>query len=85
MDFLALNGQRISSNTNKIAIEAFNDTTFELLSGTGNIYFVKINIEDATGERKIAFCGLFDGTIGDSILITKGRFDFNIPATNFNF
>jgi hypothetical protein len=84
-DFLALNGQRFASNTNTVTIQEFNDTTFATLSGTANIYFVKVDSDYSAGEEKIAFSGLFDGNIGDSILITKGRFDFDISKSGFNF
>jgi hypothetical protein len=81
-DFLALSGQRFSSNTNKATLNNYRDT----LSGSSNIYFVKINVDQSNSSTKhFTISGLFNGNIGDSILITKGRFDFNIDAGNINF
>jgi len=84
-DFLALSGQRFASNTNTVTIQEFNDTAFAVLSGTANIYFVKVDSDNSSAGAKFAFSGLFDGNIGDSILITKGRFDFDISKDGFNF
>ncbi|HEX4371727.1 MAG TPA: hypothetical protein VHZ50_00340, partial [Puia sp.] len=84
-DFLAFNGRRFASDTITVTMELFNNTSFKILSGTANIYFVKVNIDNSGAEKRFAFSGLCNGNIGDSILITKGRFDFDVPATNFNF
>lgn len=83
-DFLLLNGQRFSSNTNKINIQS-NYYLFNQLSGTSNIYFVEIKKDNSVDPKNYIISGLFDGNIGDSILITKGRFDFEIGAGSLNF
>ncbi|HET7118492.1 MAG TPA: hypothetical protein VFI29_18495 [Hanamia sp.] len=83
-DFLAMNGQRFSSNTNTVILKTqnYNDT----LSGLSNIYFVKVSVDTIEfSTRHLAFSGLFNGNIGDSILITKGRFDFEIDESSLNF
>lgn len=83
-DFLQLKGQRFSSNTNKINIQS-NYYLFNQLSGTSNIYFVEIKKDNSVDPKNYIISGLFDGNIGDSILITKGRFDFEIAAGSLNF
>jgi hypothetical protein len=85
-NFLAMSGQRFASNTNAIALNSFS-TYFDTLTGKSNIYFVNIKYVDssATSTRSYSLSGLFDGNIGDSILVTKGRFDFSIDADKVNF
>jgi hypothetical protein len=84
-DFFALNNQRFSSNTNAVVLRSFNNYS-DSLSGTSNIYFVNIKYDHPSNTSTyLAFSGLFNGNIGDSILITKGRFDFEIDAANLNF
>lgn len=84
-DFFALSGQRFSSNTNAVVLRSYNNYS-DTLSGTSNIYFVNISYDNSSGTTaNLAFSGLFDGNIGDSILITKGRFDFEIDPTSINF
>jgi len=83
-DFFSLNSQRFSSNTNAVVLHSvpyYSDT----LLGTSNIYFVNIRYYNTSGTTNLAFSGLFDGNIGDSILITKGRFDFEIDTATLNF
>jgi hypothetical protein len=85
-DFLALSGRRFSSNNNTILINAFLSYPHDILSGLSNIYFVKINVNGLNSSTKnFIISGLFDGNIGDSIVVTKGRFDFEIPASSLNF
>jgi|GEM_PF-1288502 len=84
-DFFALNGQRFSSNTNAVVLRSYHNY-FDTLSGTSNIYFVSIKYDNTSGSiTNLAFSGLFDANIGDSILITKGRFDFVIDTATLNF
>ncbi len=85
VDFIAMRGTRFASNTNAIELQPFRYSN-DSLSGFSNIYFVKINpiqINDSTNYLELS--GLFNGNIGDSILITKGRFDFKIDANQIKF
>jgi len=81
-NFLAWSGQRFSSNTNSITLQGFGDQS---LYGSSNIYLVEISVDTTDSHKHIVFSGLFNGNIGDSILITKGRFDFAIDASQINF
>lgn len=85
-DFLAMNGERFPLDTNAIAINSF-DNYWDTLSGKSNLYFININYNlppnNSIGTYSIS--GLFNGNIGDSILITKGRFDFSIDADKVDF
>ena len=85
-DFLSMNGQRFSPGTNGIAIN-YPDNYLDSLAGKSNLYFIDIKYKTlGDGSRhSYSFSGLFDGNIGDSILITKGRFDFEIDADKINF
>ena len=85
-NFLALSGQRFASNTNSIALNSFYNNS-DSLTSTSNIYFVNVAYinSPANSSKTYAFSGLFDGNIGDSILITKGRFDFEIDASQIKF
>lgn len=85
-DFLAMAGQRFANNNNAITLNSFVNYP-DSLHGTSNIYFVKIQYinSPATSTNTYAFSGLFDGNIGDSILISKGRFDFEIDASQVKF
>lgn len=84
-DFLAMNGKRFVSDTNAIALNDYNYSGG--LYGASNIYFVNLHYTDpsATTSGSYSISGLFSGNIGDSILITKGRFDFKIDADQINF
>jgi hypothetical protein len=56
------------------------------LRGMGTLYFVSVNEGlFESNEKYIKLSGLFDGNIGDSIVITKGRFDFQISEKTLNF
>ena len=86
-NFLGMSGQRFSSNTNSIVLNSF-DNYSGGIAGKSNIYFVNIKYTDSSATsstRNYAFSGLFNGNIGDSILITKGRFDFKIDASQIKF
>lgn len=53
------------------------------LVGIGNLYFVKVERnENDSFPRFFNISGLFDGMVGDSILITKGRFDFKVITSD---
>ena len=85
-DLVAMSGQRFSSNSGKVILQSFNYGPSDFLSGFSNIYFVKINqTQPDTSAPRLLLSGLFNGNIGDSILITKGRFDFQISTNAINF
>jgi hypothetical protein len=85
-DLIAMSGQRFSSNSDKVILQSFNYGPSDFLSGVSNIYFVKINqTQSDTSAPRLLLSGLFNGNIGDSILITKGRFDFEISTNDINF
>ena len=83
-DFLLLNGKRLL-NTNTVQIQSNSNAPPGQFSGTANIYFVQITTDSLNYTRYFSISGLFDGNIGDSILITKGRFDFRIDAGTLIF
>ena len=82
-DFLSLNGGRFTSDTARIYLQtnSFNNP----LRGIANLYFVEIKPDDLITPNDYIISGLFDGNIGDSILVTKGRFDFRIAINRLNF
>lgn len=85
-DFLSMNGKRFSPDTNSIAVNyLFNYP--DALTGKSNLYFIEIkyNTPGTGSKNTYTFSGLFNGNIGDSILITKGRFDFEINSDQINF
>ncbi|UAY52503.1 hypothetical protein [Ferruginibacter albus] len=52
--------------------------------GIGNLYITKLTpAED--GSNVLTFSGLFDGVVNDTIIITKGRFDFPVAVNRLNF
>lgn len=62
------------------------DSSLNILSGTGTLYFVAVSEQVfASDQKNIKLSGLFDGNIGDSVRITKGRFDFSIDEKDLNF
>jgi hypothetical protein len=77
-DFIEFGGKRFSSNNNALLL---NSNVSDSIRGVSNLYFIKIT-DDA---KYLTFSGLFDGNIGDSIQITKGRFDFRVDVTDVNF
>lgn len=85
-DFLAMDGQRFAANTNAIALNSvynISDTFYQ----QANIYFVNLKYmsSSATSTNYYSFSGLFNGNIGNTISITKGRFDFKIDASQVKF
>ena len=82
MNLLAFNGQRFLNSVPLI----LKDSSLKILSGIGTLYFVSVK-EDLSHppEKYILLSGLFDGNIGDSVYITKGRFDFQVDERNLNF
>ncbi|HZW70311.1 MAG TPA: hypothetical protein VFF57_05520 [Hanamia sp.] len=85
-DFLSMNGERFSPGANAIAVN-YPYNYSDSLAGKSNLYFIdiKYNTLGDGSRHSYSFSGLFDGNIGDSILITKGRFDFEIDADKINF
>lgn len=78
---LGFNGQRFS-NSVPITLQ---DSALNMIAGTATLYFVSVS-QAALGDQKyIKLSGLFEGKIGDSVLITKGRFDFQIDENTLNF
>ncbi len=62
------------------------DSSSNTLSGIGTLYFVSVYERIYPPDQKyIELSGLFDGNIGDSVHITKGRFDFSIDEKSLNF
>ena len=82
-DLLQISGKRFDSN--QIQINSYVNQPYAL-SGTSNIYFVQLKIDKSvTPSSYYIISGLFDGNIGDSILVTKGRIDFEIDGNTLNF
>ena len=82
-NFLQLSGTR--SDSNQIQLNSFINQPSSL-AGKSNIYFVQIKVDNSiTSSAHYIISGLFDGNIGNNILITKGRFDFEIDASTLNF
>lgn len=80
-NLLAFNGQRFE-NSVPVSLINFSNTSF----GTSTLYFVSVTeIASPSDEKYVKLSGLFDGKIGDSILLTKGRFDFQIAEKDLNF
>jgi hypothetical protein len=57
------------------------DTGF---SGKGKIYFVRIEPQGNNQNKGFHFSGLFEGTIHDTLIISKGRFDYSVPSRYHN-
>ncbi len=85
-DFLAMNGKSFPTDSNAIAVNYFYNYP-DTLIGKSNIYFINIkyNSSGTSSNSTYSLSGLFNGNIGDSILITKGRFDFKIDADQIQF
>jgi len=84
-DFLAWNGKKfpIDSTTVTIQLGYYGDN---VPAGNASVYFVKITPDtNDTSFQKYFFTGLFEGSIGNNIQITKGRFDFYIDPSQINF
>jgi len=82
-NFMAFNGKRFLSVPLTIQ-----DTLTKTMTGDATLYFVWVSEEVASTDSNIKFIklsGLFNGNIGDSIMITKGRFDFEVSENTMNF
>lgn len=84
-DLLAFNQQRFLNLTH-VVIQELQDSSLKAIVGAANLYFVSVN-EDLSypPQKYIRLSGLFDGNIGDTVLITKGRFDFELNESDLNF
>lgn len=97
-DFIAMSGQQFIYNANALQTPYYYYS--DAISVVPNIYFVKINpIQTTDTTAKLELSGLFNckiylpyfigdslvTTIGDSLIITKGRFDFKIDEASLNF
>lgn len=81
-DLLALNGQRLLNSTTVV----IKDGALKVISGTATLYFVSVTEDLSFPQQKnIKLSGLFDGNIGDTVHITKGRFDFEVNENDLNF
>jgi hypothetical protein len=73
----------LSPHSGAIPVQGSSSNT---ISGSANLYFVTVTENLAHLPQKyIKLSGLFDGNIGDSVHITKGRFDFEVDESNLNF
>jgi hypothetical protein len=81
-NLLAFNRQRFL-NSVRVTLR---DSSFKTITGLGSLYFVSVTESVSyPAEKYIKLSGLFDGNIGDSVNITKGRFDFEIKENTLNF
>jgi len=78
---LAFNRQRFL-NSEAVTLE---DSTGKMITGTATLYFVSVTEAILSDQKYIQLSGLFDGNIGDSVFIKKGRFDFEINESSLNF
>lgn len=86
-DFLQWNGRLFPADTTQVTIYLSNGFPPEAPSfvrGSGKIYFTHIQaLSDPT--QILGMAGLFEGKIGDSISITRGRFDFRLGENQLIF
>jgi hypothetical protein len=81
-NLLAFNRQRF---LNSVSV-TLRDSLFNTITGSGSLYFVSVTESGSDpAEKYIKLSGLFNGNIGDSVTITKGRFDFEIKENTLNF
>jgi hypothetical protein len=85
-DFLNWNAKSFPSDSTTVTISLgdFSQPNSGLgISGKGKIYFV--NIQQLENNPNIfELSGLFEGNIGDSVIIKKGRFDYRSSIMNFH-
>jgi hypothetical protein len=91
-DFVTWSGKRFVDTTNRISMSQgyyyiinypvpYPNYSDSSLQGVSNIYFV--NIVSSSGGLSME--GLFNGTIGNDVSITNGRFDFYLPQNHIHF
>lgn len=85
--FLAWNGARFTTNSGTgVTIRLNNDYLPDSASNdTAGIYFIQIVPVGSDTSGEYYFSGIFEGNIGNSISITKGRFDFMIDPSQIQF
>jgi hypothetical protein len=84
-DFLNFNGKIFpaDSTTVTVFLSRYEQPSLGTsISGTGKIYFVKVNF--GSTDREFTISGLFEGSIGGSVQITKGRVDYRITEQDHN-
>jgi hypothetical protein len=98
-DFMALNGQRfVLDSTNGIQAVLsvaygippngnpyYNGSTYQNVVGPAAVYFTQVQSNANDSLNTYQFSGLFEGNPGNTLHITKGRFDFQVPASSLNF
>jgi hypothetical protein len=78
---LAMNGQRLT----RIPV-TLQDTSLKRIDGMSTLYFVSVSeVLYPQDVKYLKLSGLFDGNIGDSVMVTKGRFDFEVDERTLNF
>lgn len=86
-DFLGWNGKVFPADTTFVTLylsNGFPPISPDHISGTGKIYFTRIySINDP--QLLLGISGLFEGKIGDSVTVSKGRFDFQLPEFAVSF
>lgn len=86
-DFLQWNGRLFPADTTQVTVylsNGFPPFSPTFLRGTGKLYFT--NIYSITQPQVLlGMAGLFEGKIGDSITISKGRFDFRLGESYTSF
>lgn len=73
-------GQRLTN----VKIE-LQDTSLMVHRGQGNLYFAYIDEQINTGNQYVKLSGVFDGVVDDSVIISKGRFDWSEEISRINF
>jgi hypothetical protein len=85
IDFLNFNGKIFPADSTTVTVSLSRYEQPYLgssISGTGKIYFVKVRF--GSTDLDFTISGLFEGNIGGSVLITKGRFDYRITEQDHN-
>lgn len=84
-DLLDWSNKRFPADTTTVTVfyngRSPNSGSFVSGRGTGKIYFVNIAsmpVDQNGSSPGIRISGLFEGNIGDSVIISKGRFDYNV-------
>jgi hypothetical protein len=88
-DFLNWNGKAFPDDSTSVSISLSQYYPYPsnpyTITGPAKIYFVKIEHSDtAISKTGFLVSGLFEGNIGDTIKITKGRFDYEVNNQNLH-
>ncbi|RYY54602.1 MAG: hypothetical protein EOO09_13745 [Chitinophagaceae bacterium] len=81
--FLAMAGQQFPAPNTQVLVSLHGEPGQGVVTGSGRLYLISIRRSQAAGQEFVC-TGLFDGNIGDSILVTKGRFDYRIREDDHN-